>query len=207
MYQPDQLPSRRCFIKLGLVVGTSLSSLGWADLDAVAAGGRADVGARIVRTGCPAHNCGGRCLLKLHIRDGTIVRIETDDRSTDTIEAPQLRACVRGRAYRHRQYHPDRLLRPLKRVGRRGEGKFQPISWAEALDKVAGEIARVRKAFGSAALFVPYGTGSYSQTNGRQVAQRLMNLSGGSLGHLQQLLVGVHGAGDRDGVRHDGHRQ
>jgi anaerobic dimethyl sulfoxide reductase subunit A len=121
--------------------------------------------------------------LKLHVREGAIVRIETDDRAADTIDAPQLRACIRGRAYRHRQYHPDRLLRPLKRVGRRGEGKFQPISWTEALDKVAGEITRIRKAFGSAALFVPYGTGSYSQTNGRQVAQRLMNLSGGSLGH------------------------
>ena len=190
----DRLPSRRCFIKLSLLVGSSLSSLGSAagpagerpDLRGASVLARDDgqaITTRIVRAGCPSHNCGGRCLLKLHVRDGIIVRIETDDRATDNVDAPQLRACVRGRAYRRRQYHPDRLLHPLKRTGRRGEGKFQPVSWSEALDRVAGEITRVRKAYGSAALFVPYGSGSYSQTNGRQVAQRLMNLSGGSLGH------------------------
>ena len=40
---------------------------------------------KIIRTGCPAHNCGGRCLLKVHIKDERIVRIETDDRPTDSI--------------------------------------------------------------------------------------------------------------------------
>ena len=146
--------------------------------DAAAAGDT-----RVVYAGCPSHNCGGRCLLKLHVENGVIVRIETDDRPGDGIEAPQLRACIRGRAYRRRQYHPDRLLRPLKRVGKRGEGKFQPIAWDEALDTVAAALQRVKKTYGNHALFVPYGTGSYSQTNGRQVAQRLLNLFGGSLGH------------------------
>src|SRR5512139_3602094 len=91
---------------------------------------------RLVRVGCPAHNCGGRCLLIAHLKDGTITRLDSDDRP-DSVAAPQLRACVRGRAYLRRQYHPDRLLYPMKRVGRRGEGKFVRISWAEALDKVA----------------------------------------------------------------------
>ena len=181
--------SRRCFIKSGVLAGASV----YATLPASAArlleealglpGQSAAAGARMVRLGCPSHNCGGRCLLKVHVEDGRIVRIETDDRPSDTIEAPQLRACVRGRAYRRRQDHPDRLLRPLKRVGPRGEGRFEPIGWAEAIDRVAGELTRVRKTYGNGALFVPYGTGSYSQTNGRQAAQRLLNLFGGSLGH------------------------
>jgi anaerobic selenocysteine-containing dehydrogenase len=51
-----------------------------------------------IRVGCPAHNCGGRCLLIAHIEDGKIIRLDTDDRP-DTIAAPQLRACARGRAY------------------------------------------------------------------------------------------------------------
>ena len=144
---------------------------------------QAAAGARMVRLGCPAHNCGGRCLLRVHVEGGRIIRIETDDRPADTADAPQLRACLRGRAYRRRQDHPDRLLHPLKRVGARGEGRFERISWDEAVARVSDEIARVRKAYGNAALFVPYGTGSYSQTNGRQAAQRLMNLAGGSLGH------------------------
>lgn len=181
--------TRRCFLQWGTMIGTALAST--LSLDGVAnAAGVLDDGSpqaapgigRIVRTGCPGHNCGGRCLLKVHVRDGVIVRIETDDRPTDTLDAPQLRACARGRAYRGRQYHPDRLLYPLKRKGRRGSGQFDRISWDEAIDRMAAEIARVRKTYGNAALFVPYGTGSYSQTNGRQVAQRLLNLYGGSLG-------------------------
>ena len=68
-------------------------------------------------------------------------------------------------------------------MGRRGEGRFEQVSWNEALDKVASELLRVKKAYGNSAILLPYGTGSYSQTNGRQVAQRLLNLFGGSLGH------------------------
>ncbi len=67
---------------------------------------------RVVRVGCPAHNCGGRCLLKAHISNGKITRLETDDRP-DSIADPQLRACIRGRSYLRRQYHPDRLKYPM----------------------------------------------------------------------------------------------
>ncbi len=134
-----------------------------------------------IRVGCPAHNCGGRCLLIAHVRGGRIIRLETDDRP-DTLAAPQLRACVRGRSYLRRQYHPDRLTAPLKRVGKRGEGKFREISWEEALDEVAAQMLRVKRKYGSSALFVPYGTGSYNQLNGSHVARRLMNLFGGCLG-------------------------
>ncbi|HSB02106.1 MAG TPA: molybdopterin-dependent oxidoreductase, partial [Anaerolineales bacterium] len=99
-----------------------------------------------------------------------------------TLAAPQLRACVRGRSYLRRQYHPDRLTRPLRRVGRRGSGTFEPIPWDEALDTVASEMKRIKQQYGSSALFVPYGTGSYNQLNGSHVARRLMNLYGGCLG-------------------------
>ena len=141
-----------------------------------------DVKERMVRSGCPSHNCGGRCLLRVYVKDGVITRIEGDDRPGDTLEDPQLRACVRGRGYRHRQYHPDRLKFPMKRVGKRGEGKFARISWDEAVERVAGEMSRVKGKYGNSAMFVPYGTGGYSQITGRQTAQRLMNLFGGSLG-------------------------
>ena len=134
---------------------------------------------RLVRVGCPAHNCGGRCLLIAH-RDGRITRLDTDDRP-DSLAAPQLRACVRGRAYLRRQYHPDRLLHPLKRIGRRGEGRFERISWDEALDTVAAKCCGSER-YGNGALFVPYGTGSYNQLNGSHTARRLMNLFGGCLG-------------------------
>lgn len=137
---------------------------------------------RVVRVGCPAHNCGGRCVLVAHIQGGVITRLDADDRPDDTLAAPQLRACVRGRAYLRRQYHPDRLKYPLRRTGPRGAGKFERISWERALDTVAGEMRRIQETYGNSALFVPYGTGSYNQVNGSQVARRLMNLFGGCLG-------------------------
>jgi len=183
---------RRSFLRWSTLLGTAAASLKLkgksgspsrpgpsASSPAVQASGSEE---RMVRTGCPSHNCGGRCLLQVWVRDGVITRIESDDRQPDSVENPQLRACPRGLAYRRRQYHPDRLKQPLKRVGHRGEGKFTAISWEEALDKVASELRRVKQAYGNEALYVPYGTGSYNQTNGRQTAQRLLNLFGGSLG-------------------------
>lgn len=136
---------------------------------------------KTVRTGCPAHNCGGRCLLIAHVENGRITRLDTDDRP-DSLASPQLRACPRGRAYLRRQYHPDRLLHPLKRTGARGTSHFARISWDEAFDTVAGQFERVKAAYGNEALFVPYGTGSYNQLNGSHTARRLMNLYGGCLG-------------------------
>jgi anaerobic dimethyl sulfoxide reductase subunit A len=135
----------------------------------------------LIRTGCPAHNCGGRCLLVAHVENGRITRLDADDRP-DSLASPQLRACPRGRAYLRRQYHPDRLLHPLKRVGKRGEGRFERISWEEALDTVAAQFERVKATYGNGALFVPYGTGSYNQLNGSHTARRLLNLFGGCLG-------------------------
>ena len=159
-----------------------------------------------IRVGCPAHNCGGRCLLIAHVRDGRIVQLDADDRP-DSVAAPQLRACVRGRSYLRRQYHPDRLTQPLKRVGKRGSGEFRPISWEEALDTVASQMERVKREYGPSALFVPYGTGSYNQLNGSHVARRLMNLYGGCLGNLQLVFVGGNQSGNAHCLWHARHRQ
>ncbi len=136
---------------------------------------------RIVRTSCPAHNCGGRCLLVAHIQDGKIVRLNSDDREYDEIDQPRLLACARGKAYLRRQYHPDQLTQPLKRVGQRGEAIFERITWDEAYDLAASEINRVIENYGNEALLVPYGTGAYSSTNGSHLARRLFNCYGGHL--------------------------
>lgn len=136
---------------------------------------------RIVRTCCPAHNCGGRCLLVVKVKDGVITEIGTDDRPGDTLADPQRRACTRGLSYRRRQYHPDRLKYPMKRTGKRGEGQFKRISWSEALETMASEFTRIKKSYGNSAMYVPYGTGSQNQINGNQTADRLLNLFGGRL--------------------------
>jgi anaerobic dimethyl sulfoxide reductase subunit A len=130
-------------------------------------------GATIVNTGC-CHDCGGRCVLKAHVKDGRILRFESD-----TGEIPQIRACARGRAYRQRLYSPERLTRPLRRVGERGQGRFEPISWDEALNTVAGQLKRVKAAYGnSAILFLP-GTGNQGMLHGPTAPGILLHQFGG----------------------------
>ena len=130
-------------------------------------------GERVVATTCNSH-CGGACVLKVHIKDGVITRIETDDG-----EEPQMRACLKGRSYRQRVYHPDRILYPLKRVGERGEGKFERISWDEALETVASELKRVSGAYGPEAILFKYSGGDIAWVHGAAVVQRLLNMLGG----------------------------
>ena len=76
-------------------------------------------------------NCGGSCIFKWHSKDGKIQYMETDDLGDKDLQA---RACLRGRSMRRWINHPDRLMKPLKRTGRRGGNDFEEISWDEALD-------------------------------------------------------------------------
>ncbi len=73
----------------------------------------------VVQT-CSTFDCGGKCIIKAHKRDGKIVRISARKDSELNPDMPIMRACVRGRGYRAFQYHPDRLKYPMKRVGKRG---------------------------------------------------------------------------------------
>lgn len=112
-----------------------------------------------VVTSC-AHNCGSRHMLVAHKKGDVIVRLSTDDGryqadghfGKDTFAEPQLRACLRGRSYRQRIYSAERLLHPMGRVGKRGEGKFKRISWDEALDYIAKKMVEIRDTHGPTAL-------------------------------------------------------
>jgi anaerobic dimethyl sulfoxide reductase subunit A len=127
----------------------------------------------ITRTACSSH-CGGRCLLNVHTRDGVITRIESD-----TGKEPQLRACLRCRAYRQRLYDPDRLKYPMKRMGERGERKFARISWDEALDTIISELKRVRCEHGPAAVLFLGGGGDATQLHTARLISGLLALTGG----------------------------
>lgn len=128
---------------------------------------------RVVLTTCASH-CGGTCLLKVHVNDGAITRIETDDG-----EEPQLRACWKGRAYRQRVYAPDRLKFPMKNVGARGEGNFVRISWDEALDTVAKKLMRIKDTYGPASTVYLWGGGDICQIhNARHMHKVLCHIGG-----------------------------
>ncbi len=111
-----------------------------------------------VVTSC-AHNCGSRHMLVAHKKGDVIVRLSTDNGTyqgdafnTDTEELPQVRACLRGRSYRVRLYSPERLLYPMKRVGKRGESKFKRISWDQALTEIAERMVYLKNQYGPTAL-------------------------------------------------------
>ena len=138
----------------------------------------AEPGETVVTSTC-GHNCGGRCVVNAHVRDGRIVRISTDPRKW-TPEVPPLHACVRGFGQLERVNHPDRLLHPLRRTGPRGSGQFERIGWDEALDEVAAQLLRVRDTYGPAAILDASRTGSTSMLHsGRLNVQRLLHLFGG----------------------------
>src|SRR4030042_338822 len=127
----------------------------------------------VLSTTCASH-CGSACLLKVHVQKGVITRIETDDG-----EEPQLRACLKGRAQRQRIYSPERLKFPLKRVGSRGEGKFQRISWAEALDTVGGDWKRLRESYGPSAIVADFSGGDLGYVHTGPVFGQLFREAGG----------------------------
>lgn len=127
---------------------------------------------KVVVTVCNSH-CGGGCPLKLHIEEGVITRIETDD---------EFRACLKGRAYRQRVYAPDRLKYPLKRVGGRGKGEFERVSWDEALDNVAAELKRVRESYGPSAVLFFYSIGDKGWLHNAGLIDNLLTRTGGYSG-------------------------
>jgi len=93
----------------------------------------------VVHTACPAHCSGNACGILAHVRDGQVSKLEPatfpDNRYT--------RICQKGLTTLQILYHPDRLRYPLRRAGARGEGKWQQLSWDEALDYVAERLKDV----------------------------------------------------------------
>lgn len=120
-------------------------------------------------------NCGGNCIFQWHSKDGKIQYMETDNLGSTDLQA---RACLRGRAMRRWLNSPDRLMYPMKRVGKRGEGKFERISWDEAIDIIVEKLKTTIDKYGNEAIYINYATGMHSAT-GREPIQRLLSLLGG----------------------------
>jgi len=134
-------------------------------------------GEDVVTSTC-GHNCGGRCVVNAHVKDGRIVRISTDPRKW-TFEMPPLTACARGFGAADRVNHPDRLRYPMRRVGPRGSGAYERVSWDDALDEVAAQMLRIRDANGPAAILDCSRSGNTAVLHNRAAIQRLLHLFGG----------------------------
>lgn len=99
--------------------------------------------------------CHGGCGAKLFIKDGKLVKAEGDENHPYN----QGRACPRLLAMTQYIYHPDRIMHPLKRVGERGEGKWERISWDEAYDTIEKKFKEIRDEHGAESVIFCQGTG------------------------------------------------
>jgi len=127
----------------------------------------------IITTTC-SYDCGARCLLKVHVKDGRIFRI-----TTEKIKGLNITACPRGLLQKEVVYDKNRLTHPMKRIGERSAGRFEIISWDEALQTVAEQIKKTIKLYGTESIYFLVNTGSLSALhNTRAATKRFFGLLG-----------------------------
>ncbi|HSC62912.1 MAG TPA: molybdopterin oxidoreductase family protein [Caldimonas sp.] len=132
----------------------------------------------VVRAACP-HDCPDTCAMLVTVEDGRAVRVHGNPDHPPTHGA----LCTKVSRYVERTYHPDRVLRPLKRVGAKGSGSFVPVSWNEALDDIAARLKAIAGADGAnAEAIVPYSyCGTMGLVQGESMAARFFHRLGASL--------------------------
>ena len=102
--------------------------------------------------GCGSH---GGCGAEIYVKDGKVICVEGDNKHPFN----QGRLCPKGLAIPQYMYHPDRDTTPLKRVGERGEGKWEPISWEEAYGTIETRLKDIRDKHGAESVIFCQGTG------------------------------------------------
>jgi len=139
-----------------------------------------------VRAACP-HDCPDTCALLVTVEDGvaTAVKGDPDHPTTNGV------LCTKVSRYTERTYHPDRLLYPLKRVGRKGEGQFERITWDEALDTIAARLKAIAARDPEAILPYSY-CGTMGLVQGESMSSRFFNQLGASL--LDRTICATAGA-------------
>lgn len=107
----------------------------------------------MVKSHC--RGCHGGCGVYVYIKDGKVAKIQGDPDCP--INNGTL--CSKGLAAAQIAYSPERLTYPVKRVGPKGSGKWERITWDEALDTIAERINNYKKEFGPESIVLGYGTG------------------------------------------------
>jgi anaerobic selenocysteine-containing dehydrogenase len=131
--------------------------------------------ARVVHAACP-HDCPDTCAMRVTVQDGRVVRIQGDPEHPTTHGA----LCTKVSRYAERTYHAERVLHPLKRVGPKGSGRFERVSWDEALADIAARLRRIAAHDPQAILPYSY-AGTMGLLQGEAMAGRFFNKLGASL--------------------------
>jgi anaerobic selenocysteine-containing dehydrogenase len=130
--------------------------------------------ARVVHAACP-HDCPDTCAMQVTVQGGRVLRIAGDAAHPPTDGA----LCTKVSRYAERSYHPERVLHPLKRSGPKGSGRFERVSWDEALDTVAARLKAIAARDAQAVLPYSY-AGTMGLLQGESVAARFFHRLGAS---------------------------
>ena len=128
-----------------------------------------------IRGACP-HDCPDTCALLTTVDNGVATKVQGNP------DHPQTGGvlCNKVSRYTERTYHPERLLTPLKRVGPKGAGQFEPVSWDAALTDIAARLKSI--AARNPEAIVPYSyAGTMGQLQGESMDRRFFNRLGASL--------------------------
>lgn len=145
--------SRRDWLRRSSVAGVAVTAGGAAAAEPEGRPGWQGASrVRQIATNCEM--CFWRCGVLADVRDGKVVKLQGNPDHPLT----QGRLCARGNAGTQLLYDPDRLKRPMLRTGARGEGKFQAISWDQALDFLASRLTELKRKHGAESVaFFPHG--------------------------------------------------
>jgi anaerobic selenocysteine-containing dehydrogenase len=97
--------------------------------------------------------CYRMCGVLVHVRDGKVTQVEGDPECPANLGS----LCIKGLAAVETLYHPSRLKYPMKRAGARGEGRWQRISWDEALGTIAQAMNRAKEKWGPESVVFSHG--------------------------------------------------
>ncbi len=131
----------------------------------------------VVRAACP-HDCPDTCSMLVTVENGVAIKVQGADDHPMTNGA----LCTKVGRYLERTYSDQRLLHPMKRVGRKGEGKFERITWDEALDTIATRFSEIAASADGPQAILPYSyAGTMGLVHGSSMDRRFFHRLGASL--------------------------
>ncbi|QBQ96601.1 molybdopterin-containing oxidoreductase family protein [Paraburkholderia pallida] len=142
--------------------------------------------AEFARAVCP-HDCPDTCAMRVTVEDGKAIKVSGDPDHPPT----QGVLCTKVTRYAERVHHPKRITQPMKRVGRKGEGRFEPISWDEACAIAAARLGEIAQRVPEAILPYSY-AGTMGLVQGESIAQRFFHKLGAS--RLDRTICAAAGA-------------
>lgn len=132
-------------------------------------------GVTTVKGACP-HDCPDTCALEVHVRNGVAIKVTGSSAHAPTAGV----LCTKVARYTERSYHPDRLLHPMRRIGKKGEGRFERIDWDEAVAAIARRLTPI--AAENPEQILPYSyAGTMGLVQGESMSMRFFHKLGASL--------------------------